>query len=563
MPQYSAQTLVASGNSRLAIGALKITSDGQRIRGGIRLAISASIVLLLAQVTPAQSPGPNPAGAWWKHIEYLASDELAGRETGSEGYRRAAQYVAAAFKRAGLKPSGTQGCFQPVKFISRKVVEKRSSVAIVRKGKEEPIVLGDEATLSMGIEHAPRTEAPIVFIGYGLTVPEMNYDDLAGLDLRGKVVLLLTGGPSEIPGPLRAHYQNTRWQALKRAGVIGVISIQNPIGQDIPWARSKLARLRPSLSLVDAGLQENTGLQLALTFNPASAERLFADSGHSFAEILKLAEAGKFLPRFDIPATVRATVAFEKQILESQNVVGVLPGTDTKLRNEYVVLSAHLDHVGTGEPINNDAIYNGAMDNASGVATLLEAARVFSENNKRFRRSVVFLAVTAEEHGLLGSKYYAAHPTVRARNIVANINIDMFLPLFPFRSFIVQGLEESNLADDLQNVAKSTGVEVLSDPEPERRAFVRSDQYSFIRTGVPALSLKVGFVKDSPEHDIVKRWRKERYHAPSDDLQQPVDLSAAAEFNEAYLRIVEAVANRPERPRWNNHSFFKRFVPAQ
>jgi Zn-dependent M28 family amino/carboxypeptidase len=260
---------------------------------------------------------------------------------------------------------------------------------------------------------------------------------------------------------------------------------------------------------------------------------------------------------------VRATVAFEKQTLESQNVAGILPGTDPKLRNEYVVLSAHLDHVGKGEPINGDAIYNGAMDNASGVATLLEAARSFSEMKKRFRRSVVFLAVTAEEHGLLGSKYYAAHPTVLARSIVANINIDMFLPLFPFRSFIVQGLEESDLAEDLKRVAKDMGVEALTDPEPERRAFVRSDQYSFIRRGVPALSLKVGFIKDSPEHEIVKRWRKERYHAPSDDLRQPVDLEAAAKFNEAYLRIVEAVANRPERPRWNDSSFFKRFARAE
>jgi Zn-dependent M28 family amino/carboxypeptidase len=194
---------------------------------------------------------------------------------------------------------------------------------------------------------------------------------------------------------------------------------------------------------------------------------------------------------------------------------------------------------------------------------LLEAARTFSEKKVRFRRSVIFLAVTAEEHGLRGSKYYAAHPTVPATGIVANINIDMFLPLFPFRSFIVQGLEESDLAEDLQNVARSIGVEILSDPEPERRAFVRSDQYSFIRQGVPAISLKVGFVKDSPEHEIVKRWRKERYHAPSDDLQQPIDFEAAAKFNAAYLQVVEAVANRAQRPRWNSSSFFKRFARAE
>ena len=537
-----------------------------------------TIVLSVSQLTVAQSITPNPAAArWLTHIQYLASDQLAGRETGSEGHRRAAQYIADAFKHAGLKPGGTEGYFQPVKFISRKIVEEQSSLAIIRNakgfvpatqrggvgessGKEEPIVLGEEATFSMGIEHAPRTEAPIVFVGYGLAVPEMNYDDLAGLDLRGKVVLLLSGGPSEIPGPLRAHYQNTRWEALKRAGVIGVIGIQNPIGQDIPWERFKLARLRPALSLAGPGLEENSGQQLAVTFNPAKAERLFVDSGHSFAEIMKLAESGKPLPRFPIPAAVRASVKFEKKIVESQNVAGILPGTDPRLRNEYVVLSAHLDHVGTGEPINGDPIYNGAMDNASGIATLLEAAATFGGKKQRFLRSVVFLAVTAEEHGLRGSKYYTAHPTVPVTEIVANINIDMFLPLFPFRSFIVQGLEESNLAEDVQNVAKSIGVEVLSDPEPERRAFVRSDQYSFIRRGVPAISLKVGFVKDSPEHDIVKRWRRERYHAPSDDLQQPIDFEAAAKFNAAYLQVVESVANRAQRPRWNSGSFFKRFA---
>jgi hypothetical protein len=409
-----------------------------------RLTSLAFLVLsFLSVATPAQKPAQNPAREWWKHIEYLASDKLAGRETGSNGHRLAAQYVATEFKRAGLKPGATGGYSQSVKFIAQTIDEKNSSLAIVRNGNAQPIVLGEEATFNMGIEQA-RTEASIVFVGYGLTVPEKSYDDLAGLDLSDKVALLLSGGPSEIPGPLKAHYQSTRWQALRRAGAIGVIAIQNPIGQDVPWERSKLARFRPSLLLADSSLEENQGMQLAVTFNPAKAEKLFVDSGHSFAEIMKLAEAGKVLPRFAIPATVRASVAFEKQTLESQNVIGILPGTDPRLRNEYVVLSAHLDHVGQGQPINNDSIYNGAMDNASGIATLIEAARAFSNKKQRFRRSVIFLAVTAEEHGLKGSKYYAAHPTVLSAAIVANINIDMFLPLFDFRSVIVQGLEESN-----------------------------------------------------------------------------------------------------------------------
>src|SRR5262245_28874407 len=254
----------------------------------------ASLVLvLLCQLVSAQNmANKSSAGqSWFKHIEFLASDALEGRETGSEGHRRAAKYIASAFKRAGLRPAGgSKGYLQQVKFNSRKIIEGRSSLSIVRNGKEEPLVLGDDASIGMGVESAPRTEASLVFVGYGLTVPEMRYDDLAGLDLRGKVAVLLSGGPSDIPGPLRAHYQNTRWEFLKRAGVIGVISIQNPIGQDIPWERSKLSRLRPSLSLADPTLEENAGQQLSVTFNAAKAEKLFVDSGHTFSEMMKLAE---------------------------------------------------------------------------------------------------------------------------------------------------------------------------------------------------------------------------------------------------------------------------------
>ena len=210
--------------------------------------------------------------------------------------------------------------------------------------------------------------------------------------------------------------------------------------------------------------------------------------------------------------------------------------------------------------MNGDAIYNGAMDNASGTATLLEVARRLRDSGVRLRRSVVFLSVTAEEHGLLGSRYFTAHPTVPASSIVADLNTDMFLPLFPMRSLIVNGLEESDLADDLRRVGRATGIDITGDPEPERNAFVRSDQYSFIRRGIPALAFKIGWSLGSPEHDIVKRWRDERYHAPSDDLSQPIDLQAAEDFTRFYTALVQAIANRDTRPRWNDGSFFKRFA---
>jgi Zn-dependent M28 family amino/carboxypeptidase len=229
------------------------------------------------------------------------------------------------------------------------------------------------------------------------------------------------------------------------------------------------------------------------------------------------------------------------------------------LSHEYVVLSAHLDHLGVGSPVNGDSIFNGAMDNASGVATLIELASEAGRSKRRNARSVIFLAVTGEEKGLLGSKYFANHPTVPAGSIVADINTDMFLPLFPLRALIVNGLEESDLAADVRRAAGKVGVEVLTDPEPARNAFIRSDQYSFIRRGIPSISLKNGFTKDSPEHEIVKRFRAERYHGVADDLNQPVDRKAAEDFNRVYSLIVAEIANRRTRPQWNSDSFFRTF----
>jgi Zn-dependent M28 family amino/carboxypeptidase len=490
---------------------------------------------------------------------FLANDTMKGRDTGSPEHRKAAEYVADHFKRAGLQPGGTKGYFQPVPFRSRRIVEAQSSFALMRNGNAEPVVLGDEATFSMRIEPAPSVEAPLAFVGYGLQVPESKHDDFAGLDLKGKIVVLLTGAPATIPGPLAAHYQNTRWEYLQKTGAIGTISIANPKGQDIPWDRSKLSRFMPSVAIADPKLDETLGQQVAISFNAARAEKLFTGSGHTFAELLALSADGKVLPRFALPASARIRVAIAATTLESDNVIGILPGTDPVLKNEYVAISAHLDHVGVGEPINGDAIYNGAMDNASGIATLLETAAAAAAAGG-YKRSLVFAAVTAEEKGLLGSRYFANRIPMSGGSIVANLNTDMFLPLFPLKSVVVQGLEESDLANDLKRVARPLAIEVLSDPEPERNAFVRSDQYSFIKTGVPALSLKVGFTKDSPEHQIVKRWRTERYHAPSDDLNQPVDRKAAEDFGKVYLAVVAEVANRPARPQWNSDSFFKRFA---
>jgi hypothetical protein len=523
----------------------------------------AALTLLSLGSFAATLSANDAAERWWAHVAFLADDAMKGRDTGSPEHRKAAEYVAAEFKKAGLKPGGANGFLQPVAFRSRRIVEEKSSIALVRTGGVvEPVVLGDEATFSMRIEPGPSVEAPLVFLGYGLQVPEAGHDDLAGIDLKGKIVLHLTGGPSNIPGPLLAHYQSIRWEYLQKGGALGVFSIQNPKGQDIPWDRSTLARFLPSLALADPALDETRGQQVAVTINPARAEKFFTGSGHTFAEILALSNEGKTLPRFAVPASARLTVMIDAKPIESDNVVGILPGTDPKLRAEHVVLSAHLDHLGVAAQGEGDRIYNGAMDNAAGIATLIETA-VAAAAKGGFKRSVVFAAVTAEEKGLLGSRYYAHRPTIPVSSIVANLNTDMYLPLFPMKSLVVQGLEESDLASDLRGVAGPLAIEVLTDPEPERNAFTRSDQYSFIKSGVPALSLKVGFTRNSPEHELVRKWRTERYHAPSDDLGQPVDRQAAVDFNRVYLGVVEAVANRPTRPAWNRESFFRRFARAE
>jgi Zn-dependent M28 family amino/carboxypeptidase len=224
------------------------------------------------------------------------------------------------------------------------------------------------------------------------------------------------------------------------------------------------------------------------------------------------------------------------------------------------VLSAHIDHLGVGEPINGDRVYNGAMDNASGTAAIVEVAEELHEMNVHPARSILFVAVTGEEKGELGSRYFAAHPTVSAASIVANVNTDMFLPLFPLKTLMVLGLDESDLGSDIRAVAKELGLGVQADPEPQRNRFIRSDQYSFIKAGIPALAMKVGYEANTPEAETARRWTAERYHAPSDDLNQPIDLSAAGKFVEVLRTLAVRIANRLDRPKWNENSFFKRFA---
>jgi Zn-dependent M28 family amino/carboxypeptidase len=523
-----------------------------------------TILLVALAALAQQSPAKHFDGSsWWEHVKFLADDKLEGRETGSEGLRTAEAYVADQLTKTGLQPAGVNGFYQRVKFVSREIVEQDSSAALVFAGKVEPLILGDDAYFNTRVDLAPEEiSAPMVFAGYGLKIPEMNYDDLAGQDLKGKIVVYLAGSTAETPAALSAHYQTIgeRWKALRQAGVIGVVGIPNPASMDIPWSRMSANRTHPSMDLVGEEFNETSGLKISLTYNPAQAEKLFVGSGHTFAEIAELGKDRKPLPRFALTGSLKCHAVVKSTSVESANVIASLPGSDAALQKQYVVLSAHVDHVGIGAPINGDRIYNGAMDNASGTAALLDIAASWKTKEAHPRRSILFVFVTAEEKGLLGSKYFAAHPTVPGKSMIADVNIDMFLPIVPLHVLKVQGLAESDLGERAREAAEAFGVRVQADPQPLRNAFIRSDQYNFIRHGIPAVKLDVGFDPGSPDESIFKQWLTVRYHAPSDDLAQPVDRATAATYEEITRQLLISVANADARPQWKPDSFFQRYA---
>jgi Zn-dependent M28 family amino/carboxypeptidase len=518
--------------------------------------------LLLTISAAAQSPSHFDGQTWWNHIKFLADDKLEGRDTGSRGEREAQKYAVEQLKRAGAEPAGVNGFYQPVKFVSRQIVEKDCSLALIRDGHREPLTLGEDAIIGTRVMPAPEVEAPLVFAGYGLKVPEKNYDDFAGLDVRGKIIVILAGSPSEIPGALASHYQTAaeRWKVLRAAGAIGIVSLPNPASMDIPWSRMALNRAHPSMDLDYPEFNETEGAKIAVTVNPASAERFFAGSGHTFEEIAALGKDRKPLPHFPLTVSLAAKTKIDVTRIESANLVAKIPGSDPALKDEYVVLSAHLDHIGIGEPINGDRIYNGAMDNGSGSALVLDMAASFQKNPEKLRRSILLVLVTGEEKGLLGSKYFAAHPTVPPKSIVADVNVDMFLPIVPLKLVTVLGLDDSDLGNRVREIALSLGVKVQPDPEPLRNLFVRSDQYNFIRHGVPSVILSVAPQPGTAEVQLFKDWLTQRYHAPSDDVNQPVDLATAAKYEEIVRALLINIANGDHRPEWKPDSFFRRYA---
>lgn len=492
---------------------------------------------------------------WLSHVQVLAADDMEGRQTGTPGYDRAAAYVSGAFRKLGLKPAGTDGYLQSVALKEQSIDLARSHLLLDGK----PLAIGEQILPGVRVPQPDTAfDAPLLFLGYGLHLPEAGHDDFAGQDLKGRIIVTLADKPGAISGSLASHARSAElWPAMQRAGAIGLISIANPGQMDVPWERVKLGAGAPGMRLADPALNDAKQPFFTAAFSPAQAELLFAGSGTSFAELLQKADAGETLPAFALNRRLSGEIVAHDRDLGSPNVVGLLPGSDPKLAGEYVVLSAHLDHLGIGAPVNGDNIYNGAMDNASGIASMLEVGRELVKAHPR--RSILFVAVTGEEKGLLGSRYNANRPTVNPRAVVANINMDMYLPLWPFTTVTALGAEESSLGPLSAAIAQSLGVTQIPDQEPGRNLFVRSDQYSWVRVGVPALALK--FAAATPEEQAMqKAWRTQRYHAPSDDLNQPIHPEYAQAFNAYLEKLIVAVANAPTRPAWNADSFFRRFA---
>jgi hypothetical protein len=333
--------------------------------------LAFAIAVLVCAATQAAGLDKSTS-TWWGHIKVLASDDFQGRLTGSPGYRKAAAYVATSFERAGLKPAGTEGYLQNVAFEVQTIETARSTVRLTGPDGTSPVDVTDNIVVAPSTQQRRDTRAPLVFVGYGIHMPEAGYDDFAGIDVRGAVVVLVYGGPEALSGAQRAHaLAESLSHFLEEAGAVGLLSLVTPSNREVPWQRQKAAGTQPGMLLAEKKLRRYQGPMFAAAFDESKAELLFAHSGHSFGELVALAGAHKPLPHFRLAPVLTAHVEATLSQVSSDNVVGELPGSDPALAAEAVVLSAHLDHLGTGKPDHGNGIFHGAMDNASGVASLL------------------------------------------------------------------------------------------------------------------------------------------------------------------------------------------------
>ena len=516
------------------------------MRRAILLALALSVASpALAQTAPSQA---ERATRWQQQVAILASDAMEGRAAGTPGHMRAVEHIVAELQRLGLEPAGTEGFLQPIRFVEQRFDPAASTATLVAGGNRQALALPAVATVQAGRPIPERVDAPLVFAGFGLHIPDAGHDDLAGLDLNGKIVVYASGRPQGLPANAVSSALATRLRTYAERGAVGAISLGGPSATPDAWARAT-ATSRPAIYPAD-----QSSPFLDMTWNPAENERLFAGSGASFAGILAAARAGQPLPRLTIDARLTGTFAATRSTILTPNVVARLPGSDPALRDEYIVMTAHTDGYGIGAPVDGDAIYNGALDNAAGTAALIDIAEQLKV--QRPRRSILFTFVTAEEKGLLGSRYFVRNPTVPREAIVANLNYDMALPLYPLTSVTVLGAEESSIGADAQAVGAGMNLPLAPDPFPERNSFIRSDQFAFIEAGIPAVAFKFGFAAGTPEAETERAFRADRYHQPNDDMTTRIFPQDEIRLHDFIAALALRIANADGRPQWNEGSRF-------
>ena len=501
-------------------------------------------------------------------LEFLADDALEGRATGSRGYDLAAKYVRARFQAEGLTSGTRDGkYFQTVTLRRTEVEPDASSLVLEVDGKKNHLAYNKDFVLMETHLHTTGSvSAPVVFAGYGVTAPELGYDDYAGINVKGKIVaVFFFEAPASFPGTERAYYMDpqTKREIALAHGAIGIVEISTPETElKFPW-EFMLRELKigyDSLRWLDStqhpfGLDEQ--IKATALLNRSGAAALFAGERHSLQEVFATAASGK-PGSFPLEKTVSISYKARHTPVNSVNVVGIAPGSDPKLRNEYVVFTAHLDHLGIGAAVDGDNIYNGALDNAAGSSVLLEVSRFFAMLPTRPRRSVVFVAVTGEEQLLLGSECFARASPLDGP-IVADINVDGGAFFFPVKDVTALGEEHSSLGGIAIRAAAETGFEISPDFFPDEGLFVRSDQYSFAQTGVPSLMIDLGFKTDKSGIDplaTMKKWLVTTYHSPQDDTRQPIDYETSARFARFAAVLAYHTANDPQRPVWNPNDFF-------
>ena len=505
-------------------------------------------------------------------VRALADDRMQGRETGTPGYDLAADHVARRFAEAGLAPGGDDGTWYQRVPLLRAHIAADGARLVVRLGDGSRALAFQDQFLPMANFNAAEAavDAPAVFVGQAVHAPALGHDDFAGLDLRGKVAVMIGGAPGRFDATRRAFHASLaeKLRAVAGRGAVGAVIVGTAADEvRTPWARSAAGWDRPAMRLRDAdgrGIDTWPGLEVVARVSAAAADILFAGGERSVARLADEAAAGT-LRGFDMPVRLSLAVRTRVEALDSRNVVGLLRGGDPALADEYVVHTAHLDHVGIGAEVDGDAIYNGALDNALGVAIMAEAARVLASEPAPPRRSQLFVAVTAEEQGLLGSQWFARHPGIAGGRLVANINLDMPVLTAPSRDVVPIGVEHSSLKAVVDAAAGALGVQVSPDPFPEEAAFVRSDQFSFVREGIPAVYLDGGIEPADRERDpkVSATWfMRNCYHRPCDQADLPIHYDDAARLARLSAGIARGIADADARPAWNAGDFFgERFGP--